>query len=322
VAAGNLSGGEQQQLSLAMAFLIKPRLLCIDELSLGLSPTVVADLIDAVHAIHDQGTTVVIVEQSVNVALLLAERAVFLEKGQVRFSGPAAELLDRPDLLRAVFIGGGDAAPAKPKAKSRRKATAVVTEPIPAYAAVSNGAVSNGAVSNGAVPNGAVPNGAVSAADAGAGPALQAYGLVKRFGGITALNHVDLTVAPREVVGLIGHNGAGKTTLFDALSGFLRPDEGRIILAGHDVTARPAYERSVGGLGRSFHDTCPTATRLPLRSACPRQPTPRPGRRCASMRSSRCLALVPTGTARPVSSRPALGGSSSSAASSVTSRRC
>jgi branched-chain amino acid transport system permease protein len=107
--AGDLSGGEQQQLSLAMAFVTRPKLLLVDELSLGLAPTVVDRLVDKVREIHGRGTTVVVVEQSVNVALLLCHRAVFLEKGQVRFRGPTAGLLDRPDILRAVFIGGGRA---------------------------------------------------------------------------------------------------------------------------------------------------------------------------------------------------------------------
>ena len=86
----------------------RPKLLCIDELSLGLAPTVVGRLVDTVREIHRQGTTVVLVEQSVNVALLLAERAVFLEKGQVRFRGSVSGLLERPDVLRAVFIGKVD----------------------------------------------------------------------------------------------------------------------------------------------------------------------------------------------------------------------
>ena len=105
-AAGSMSGGEQQQLALGMAFLARPRLLLIDELSLGLAPGVVATLLDMVRAIHAQGTTVVVVEQSVNVALTLAERAYFLEKGQVRFSGPTADLLGRDDVLRSVFLAG------------------------------------------------------------------------------------------------------------------------------------------------------------------------------------------------------------------------
>ena len=105
-AAGSLSGGEQQQLALGMAFLARPRLLLIDELSLGLAPRVVETLLDMVRAIHAQGTTVVVVEQSVNVALTLAERAYFMEKGQVRFSGPTADLLGRDDVLRSVFLAG------------------------------------------------------------------------------------------------------------------------------------------------------------------------------------------------------------------------
>jgi branched-chain amino acid transport system ATP-binding protein len=112
--AGSLSGGEQQMLSLAQAFIAEPKLLLIDELSLGLAPTVVRQLVDIVKAIHASGTTVVVVEQSVNVALQLAERALFMEKGQVRFTGPTADLLERPDILRAVFLGGAvNGAPAR-----------------------------------------------------------------------------------------------------------------------------------------------------------------------------------------------------------------
>jgi branched-chain amino acid transport system ATP-binding protein len=102
--AGNLSGGQQQMLTLGMAFVGKPRLLMIDELSLGLAPSVVAQLLEVVRSLRDAGTTVILVEQSVNVALTVADRAYFMEKGEVRFEGPTAELLNRPDLLRSVFL--------------------------------------------------------------------------------------------------------------------------------------------------------------------------------------------------------------------------
>jgi ABC-type branched-subunit amino acid transport system ATPase component/ABC-type branched-subunit amino acid transport system permease subunit/MFS family permease len=105
--AGNLSGGEQQMVGLSQAFLMKPRLLMIDELSLGLAPAVVERLLEILREIHRQGTTVILVEQSLNVALTIAERAVFMEKGQIRFSGSTTELLARPDLIRSVFMGGG-----------------------------------------------------------------------------------------------------------------------------------------------------------------------------------------------------------------------
>ena len=102
--AGNLSGGQQQMLTLGMAFIGKPRLLMIDELSLGLAPSVVTQLLEMVRSLRDAGTTVILVEQSVNVALTVADRAYFMEKGEVRFEGPTSELLERPDLLRSVFL--------------------------------------------------------------------------------------------------------------------------------------------------------------------------------------------------------------------------
>jgi branched-chain amino acid transport system ATP-binding protein len=105
--AGNLSGGEQQQLALGMAFVAKPKLLIIDELSLGLAPKIVEQLLDMVRAIHEAGCTIILVEQSVNVALTVASRAYFLEKGEVRFDGPTADLLERGDILRSVFLQGG-----------------------------------------------------------------------------------------------------------------------------------------------------------------------------------------------------------------------
>ena len=94
--AGNLSGGEQQMLTLGQAFLSKPRLLMIDELSLGLAPAIVEQLLGIVRSIAEAGTTIVLVEQSVNVALTVARRAVFMEKGEIKFSGPTAELMARP----------------------------------------------------------------------------------------------------------------------------------------------------------------------------------------------------------------------------------
>lgn len=102
--AANLSGGQQQMLALAMAFIAKPRVLLIDELSLGLAPVIVGQLLPIVQRLAATGVAVIMVEQSVNVALSVAERAYFLERGTVRFSGPTAELLARPDLLRSVFL--------------------------------------------------------------------------------------------------------------------------------------------------------------------------------------------------------------------------
>jgi len=107
--AASLSGGEQQMLALCKALILQPALLLIDELSLGLAPVVVGDLLEMVRRINAGGTAVVIVEQSINVALSLATHAYFMEKGQIRFDGRSSDLLARDDLLRAVFLTGAGA---------------------------------------------------------------------------------------------------------------------------------------------------------------------------------------------------------------------
>ena len=104
--AGTMSGGQQQILALARALMSRPKLLMIDELSLGLAPTIVHQLLGTIAELREQGTSLVIVEQQVDLALDLADRAYFLERGQVRFEGPAGELRGRTDLLRAVFLAG------------------------------------------------------------------------------------------------------------------------------------------------------------------------------------------------------------------------
>ena len=101
-----LSGGQQQMLALAMALMHDPEVLLIDELSLGLAPLVVEELLGVVERLRAEGQTMVIVEQSLNVALAFADRAIFMEKGRIRFEGPARELAERDDLARAVFLGG------------------------------------------------------------------------------------------------------------------------------------------------------------------------------------------------------------------------
>ena len=93
-------------LALARVMMTQPRLLMIDELALGLAPMTVDRLMDIVRRVNADGTTVVLVEQSVNRAMHLADHAFFLERGAIRFDGPTTELLARDDLLRPVFLGG------------------------------------------------------------------------------------------------------------------------------------------------------------------------------------------------------------------------
>jgi ABC-type branched-subunit amino acid transport system ATPase component len=103
--AGTLSGGEQQMLAIGRALVNRPCLLMVDELSLGLSPIVVEELMGVLTSLNTEGVTVVIVEQHATLAMEVAERVLFMEKGRVRFSGRGRELIGRDDLLRSVFLG-------------------------------------------------------------------------------------------------------------------------------------------------------------------------------------------------------------------------
>jgi branched-chain amino acid transport system ATP-binding protein len=228
--AGNLSGGEQQMLTIAMALLTRPKLLMIDELSLGLAPVVVEKLLEVVKQINEDGVTIILVEQSVNVALTLADRAVFMEKGEVRFDGATKDLLERPDILRSVFLegasavsdgnGNGNGNGGKKKDSLKVKEFVLPTdmkgEPLP--------------------------------------PLLEVRSLSVNFGGIRAVNDVTFQIHKGQILGLIGPNGAGKTTIFDLISGFLVPSEGSVILDSRDVTRFGPDRRSRMGLGRSFQD--------------------------------------------------------------------
>ncbi|MGH2812030.1 MAG: ABC transporter ATP-binding protein [Actinomycetota bacterium] len=104
--AGSMSGGQQQQLTLAKSFIMDPRLLLIDELSLGLAPKVVEDLLEIIRRYNADGVSVVLVDQHVDLALDVASRAYFIERGMIRFSGPSEDLRGRDDLLRSVFLRG------------------------------------------------------------------------------------------------------------------------------------------------------------------------------------------------------------------------
>ncbi len=212
--AGSLSGGEQQMLTLAQAFLARPRLLMIDELSLGLAPVIVEQLLEIVRAIAAAGTTIILVEQSVNVALTVAKRAVFMEKGEIKFSGSTAELLRRPDILRSVYLKG---------------------------TGVSRGRIAVRTYESAAVADDAAK-------------ALEVSDVSVHFGGVRAVNGVSFTLDQGAALGIIGPNGAGKTTLFDIISGFVTPTTGRIELLGEDITALSPDQRVNHGLLRSFQD--------------------------------------------------------------------
>jgi branched-chain amino acid transport system ATP-binding protein len=101
--AGTLSGGEQQMLAIARALMASPRLLLLDEPSMGLAPVLVEQIFQTIDDINRQGTTILLVEQNAAMALSIAHRAYVLETGAVALSGPAGELAENPDVRRAYL---------------------------------------------------------------------------------------------------------------------------------------------------------------------------------------------------------------------------
>jgi branched-chain amino acid transport system ATP-binding protein len=230
--AAELSGGQQQMVALAMAFLAKPDVLIIDELSLGLAPSIVAQLLDVVKEFHDRGVTVILVEQSVNVALTACDKAFFMEKGAVKFHGLTSDLIARPDLLRSIFLDGVGGAEGERVAPGGE-----VSAPRELLAGWERQHPNTQRIRSG-------PSNVV----------LETVDLTRRFAGRTAVDGVSITLREGEIVGIVGPNGAGKTTLFDLISGFIVPDSGEVLLDGRPIHSMRPQRRAKFGLSRSFQD--------------------------------------------------------------------
>ena len=104
-AAGTLSGGEQQMLAMGRALMSRPKLLCLDEPSMGLAPLLVQEIFDIIKDINEKGTTVLLVEQNANMALQIAHRAYIMETGRITLSGTGEELL-QSDEIKKAYLGG------------------------------------------------------------------------------------------------------------------------------------------------------------------------------------------------------------------------
>ena len=103
--AGTLSGGEQQMLAMGRAMMSKPRLLMLDEPSMGLAPILVEQIFDMIKKLHEQGTTILLVEQNAQMALSIADRGYVLETGKISLSGTGAELAESEEVKKA-YLGG------------------------------------------------------------------------------------------------------------------------------------------------------------------------------------------------------------------------
>ena len=240
--------------------LCRPKILLIDELSLGLAPSVVADLLEVIRALAASGVTIVVVEQSVNVATAISNRAIFIERGRIRFSGPTPDLSRQPELLRSVFLHAADRARKRQRDLGAEKAETRVPSPDAVLAALAGLPVDppmQGSPRPHLVAGGqrTAPGGRDGQGDGvSAPPVFAVAGLMKHYGGVSALEDVSLAVAPGEILAIIGSNGAGKTTLFDVASGYVQPDSGMVMMDGLDINLLSPSQRAHRGLGRVFQN--------------------------------------------------------------------
>jgi len=219
--AGLLSGGEQQMLAIGRALMASPRVLLLDEPSLGLAPQIVERVRDVIAEINADGVTVVLVEQNAAMALALADDAVVLEVGQVALEGPAAELAES-DAVRDRYLG--IAPPATPGADGGARparGTGVAPTAAPRDAAASELVVND---------------------------------LTVRFGGVTALSEVSFTVEPGSMHALIGPNGAGKSTCLNVLSGVYAATAGSVRYGGQELTRLRPHKVAALGVSRTFQN--------------------------------------------------------------------
>jgi ABC-type branched-subunit amino acid transport system ATPase component len=218
--AALLSGGEQQMLAIGRALMSEPRVLLLDEPSLGLAPRLVGQIAEVVGEINRQGTTVILVEQNAAMALDVADHAFVLEVGRVALQGRAQDLA-RTDEVRERYLGIG--AP-----------VAVGPEPEPEAAAS------------------AAPAAAPTRPDAPR--ELRVEGLTVRFGGITALSDVSFAVAPGSVHAIIGPNGAGKSTCLNVLTGVYAASSGSVRLGDAELAGLRPDRIAALGVSRTFQN--------------------------------------------------------------------
>jgi len=217
-----LSGGEQQMLAIGRALMSDPKVLLLDEPSLGLAPQLVGRIAEIIQQINQQGTAVVLVEQNATMALKIADRAYVLEVGQVALEGDARELAGR-DEVRERYLG----------IASEKDVQKVTAEPITRVTA-----------------------------DKRDPKPLSVEGVTVRFGGLEALGDVSLRVEPQTAHAVIGPNGAGKSTLLNVLTGVYRASAGRVDYGGKTLTTMRPPQIAALGVSRTFQNLAlsPSAT--------------------------------------------------------------
>ncbi len=224
--AGLLSGGEQQMLAIGRGLMARPRLLLLDEPSLGLAPRIIGQIGEVIRAINGQGTSVLLVEQNATMALGVADTAFVLDVGAVSLSGPAAELA-KSDAVQRLYLGHG-----------ADESSVTAGQGVPHQEADEVVAVS-------VTPEVDVREDVET---------LTVESVTVAFGAVKALSDVSFTVQPGTVHAVIGPNGAGKSTMFNVLSGVYRATAGEVRLGETVLNGLRPHQIARLGVARAFQN--------------------------------------------------------------------
>ena len=255
-AAGYLSGGEQQMLAIGRALMADPKLLILDEPSLGLAPMLIEQIRDIIVDINADGVSVLLIEQNAMMALSIADYGYVMESGKDRDGRRTQEaarrrgrarVLPRPSRRgRAPVVPGREALQAA-QALAVMTDSTTMTDTVPT---TTTDAVRSETTD--VVPT--TTTDAVPSETTDAQPLLQVDDISLRFGGVTAIDSVSFEVRDGELFAIIGPNGAGKTSIFNSISQVYQPQSGDIRWKGTSIMGTRPDRVARLGVARTFQN--------------------------------------------------------------------